>query len=183
MEKITTCNCMHRFGVESADRLEWRNWTPGTEYVKSYSLKNVSSDKTLQITYKQTASKAFSMDFPEPFKLRPGMSQSLKVSSSKRLWASYADACVACMCPCMRRGPCTKYVPRPQVAACHACRGRGRPDMHDANAQGRRPRGIYVHACPRPRAGRGRGRCDSPRSEAESSIFCARMTLPRFHKW
>eukprot|EP00955_Chlamydomonas_euryale_P058608 357125-Chlamydomonas_euryale.AAC.3 len=50
------------------------------------------------------------------------------------------------------------------------------------NARGRGPRGIYMHACPRPRAGQGRGRRDGPRSEAESSMFCARMTLPRFHK-
>jgi hypothetical protein len=71
--------CLHRFGLECADHLEWRNWTAGTEYTKNYLLKNVSTEKTLQITYKQTASKSFSMDFPEPFKLRPGMSQALKV--------------------------------------------------------------------------------------------------------
>eukprot|EP00955_Chlamydomonas_euryale_P104575 365576-Chlamydomonas_euryale.AAC.9 len=49
------------------------------------------------------------------------------------------------------------------------------------NARGRRPRGIYVHACPRPRAGQGRGRRDRPRTEAETSMFCARVTQPRFH--
>eukprot|EP00955_Chlamydomonas_euryale_P109618 365942-Chlamydomonas_euryale.AAC.79 len=53
--------------------------------------------------------------------------------------------------------------------------------MH-VNARGRRPRGIYVYACPRPRAGRGPGRRNRPTPEAESSMFCARMTLPRFHK-
>eukprot|EP00955_Chlamydomonas_euryale_P057124 356669-Chlamydomonas_euryale.AAC.4 len=49
------------------------------------------------------------------------------------------------------------------------------------NARGRRPRGIYVLACPRPRVGRSRGRCDRPRAEAETSMFCARMAQPRFH--
>eukprot|EP00955_Chlamydomonas_euryale_P073127 361622-Chlamydomonas_euryale.AAC.3 len=54
------------------------------------------------------------------------------------------------------------------------------------NAPGRRPRGIYVHACRRQRAGRGRGRRDRPRPEAETSMFCARITQPRFYirgKW
>eukprot|EP00955_Chlamydomonas_euryale_P119014 366570-Chlamydomonas_euryale.AAC.3 len=46
---------------------------------------------------------------------------------------------------------------------------------------GRRPRGIYVHACPRPRACRARGRRDMPRAESETSMFCARMTLSRLH--
>eukprot|EP00955_Chlamydomonas_euryale_P093828 364809-Chlamydomonas_euryale.AAC.15 len=42
--------------------------------------------------------------------------------------------------------------------------------MH-VNARGWRPRGIFVHACPRPRASRGRGRRNRPRPEAETSIF------------
>ncbi|KAG1664126.1 hypothetical protein FOA52_011949 [Chlamydomonas sp. UWO 241] len=79
------------FGIECADHLEWRNWTAGTEYTKSYLLKNVSTDKTLQITYKQTASKSFSMDFPEPFKLRPGMSQALKVTFRPLKLQQYSD--------------------------------------------------------------------------------------------
>ena len=66
------------FGLECADALEWRNWTPGTEYSKNYVVKNVSTE-TVRISYKQTASKAFSMDFPETIKLRPGMSHALKV--------------------------------------------------------------------------------------------------------
>eukprot|EP00955_Chlamydomonas_euryale_P103827 365526-Chlamydomonas_euryale.AAC.7 len=39
---------------------------------------------------------------------------------------------------------------------------RPRTCMH-VNARGRRPMGFCVHACPRPRAGRGRGRRDRPR--------------------
>eukprot|EP00955_Chlamydomonas_euryale_P116849 366442-Chlamydomonas_euryale.AAC.14 len=48
-------------------------------------------------------------------------------------------------------------------------------------AGGRRPEasGIYVHACPRPRAVQGRGKRDRPRPEAETSMFCARVTQPR----
>eukprot|EP00955_Chlamydomonas_euryale_P076122 362553-Chlamydomonas_euryale.AAC.1 len=47
--------------------------------------------------------------------------------------------------------------------------------MH-VNARSRRPRGIYVHACPRPRADRGQGKRDRPRPAAETSMFYARMT-------
>eukprot|EP00955_Chlamydomonas_euryale_P015447 165358-Chlamydomonas_euryale.AAC.8 len=49
------------------------------------------------------------------------------------------------------------------------------------NARDQRMRGIDMHACPRPKADRGQGRCDKPRPEAETSMFCARTTLPRFH--
>jgi len=42
--------------------------------------------------------------------------------------------------------------------------------------------GIYVHACPRSQAGVCLGRRDRPRQYAERSMFCARMTLPRFHE-
>eukprot|EP00955_Chlamydomonas_euryale_P079879 363353-Chlamydomonas_euryale.AAC.14 len=58
---------------------------------------------------------------------------------------------------------------------------RPRTCMH-VHARGRRPRGIYVHACPRLRASRGQGSRDRPRMETKSSMFCARITLPRFHK-
>lgn len=64
--------------MDSPDRLEWRDWVPGTEYIKQLVVKNVSTN-TVKVKYKQTASKAFSMDFPEPIKLRPGMSVPLKV--------------------------------------------------------------------------------------------------------
>ncbi len=67
-----------RFGLDIPDTLEWRNWKPGTEYSKNLMCKNVST-KTIKLKYKQTASKAFSMGFPEPIKLRPGMSHPLQV--------------------------------------------------------------------------------------------------------
>eukprot|EP00955_Chlamydomonas_euryale_P052027 355040-Chlamydomonas_euryale.AAC.17 len=82
---------------------------------------------------------------------------------------------------------------------------RSRPIMPAEAETGMRPRtcmhvnaprppasGIYVHACPGPRAGQGRGRRDRPRSEAEASMigrdrpeaetsmFCSKMTQPRF---
>ena len=71
---------INRFGLETSpgDQLDFRQWSPGNEYVKSLVLKNVSNS-TIKFRYKQTASKAFSMDFPELIKLRPGMSQALKV--------------------------------------------------------------------------------------------------------
>eukprot|EP00955_Chlamydomonas_euryale_P049537 354275-Chlamydomonas_euryale.AAC.5 len=56
---------------------------------------------------------------------------------------------------------------------------RPRTCMH-VNAQGQRPRGMYVHACPRSQAGLGLGRHDRPRPAA-SHMVCARTSLPRFH--
>eukprot|EP00955_Chlamydomonas_euryale_P029611 311946-Chlamydomonas_euryale.AAC.1 len=44
-----------------------------------------------------------------------------------------------------------------------------------------RSEAMYMHAYLRPRAGQGRGRRDRPRPEAETSMFCARTTQPRFH--
>lgn len=82
----------HRLGIDCADRLDWRNWVPGTEYVKHLVVKNVSTS-TVKVKYKQTASKAFSMDFPEPIKLRPGMSVPLKVGGQPGIAASIGGCC------------------------------------------------------------------------------------------
>lgn len=76
--------------MECPDQLEWRGWTPGTEYQKNYAIKNISTD-TLRITYKQTASKAFSMDFAEVIRLRPGMSLPLKVVFRPLKMQQYSD--------------------------------------------------------------------------------------------
>ncbi len=72
------------FGIDVPDLLEWRNWKPGTEYRKDLVCKNVST-ATIKIKFKQTASKAFSMGFPEPIKLRPGMSCPLQVRARIKL--------------------------------------------------------------------------------------------------
>ncbi len=61
--------------------------------MKQLVLKNVST-AALKIRYKQPVSKAFSMDFPEPFKLRPGMSHPLKVCCGARGAAGHAGCLV-----------------------------------------------------------------------------------------
>eukprot|EP00955_Chlamydomonas_euryale_P113853 366239-Chlamydomonas_euryale.AAC.5 len=53
--------------------------------------------------------------------------------------------------------------------------------MHAYTSRGQRPRGMCVHACLRPRANQGRGKGGRLRPKAETSMFCARVTLPRFH--
>lgn len=93
-----------RFGLDSPDLLEWRNWQPGTEYVKSLTLKNVSTN-TIKVHYKQTASKTFSMDFPEPFKLRPGMSHALKVWQDAPCMLCSLATCMACALALIRLVP------------------------------------------------------------------------------
>ena len=53
------------YGIDCADILEWRMWTPGGEYTLSLNMKNVST-KPLKLKYKLPATKYFSMDFPSP---------------------------------------------------------------------------------------------------------------------
>ena len=67
------------YGIDCADILEWRMWTPGGEYTLSLNMKNVST-KPLKLKYKLPATKYFSMGFPEPIKLSPGMSFPVKVT-------------------------------------------------------------------------------------------------------
>jgi len=67
------------WGVDCAEALEWRGWEPGGEYVRSLHVKNVST-KTLKVKYKLPATKYFSMEFPEPIKLSPGMSATVDVT-------------------------------------------------------------------------------------------------------
>ena len=67
------------WGIDCAESLEWRGWEPGGEYVRSLVVKNVST-KTLKVKYKLPATKYFSMEFPEPIKLSPGMSATVDVT-------------------------------------------------------------------------------------------------------
>eukprot|EP00955_Chlamydomonas_euryale_P084096 363925-Chlamydomonas_euryale.AAC.17 len=81
--------------------------------------------------------------------------------------------------------PCTKHSSRPRVEAYYACRGQGLPEAKDMHMHARKCPGaggmhVYVHACRRPRAGLGLGRRTRPRSEAKTSMFCARMNVPGF---
>lgn len=71
---------LHRLGIDCVSQLEWRSWQPGTEYPKNLYIKNVSLN-SLKLTYRQSNSKAFTMDFAEAFTLRPGMSTSIKVGT------------------------------------------------------------------------------------------------------
>ena len=94
--------------MDCIEQLEWRNWQPGTEYYKNLVLKNVTTT-TVKVKYKQTHSKAFSMEFPEPIKLRPGMSHSLKVSSSS---SAVGSGRAACMPPWGCTRGCASGLPR-----------------------------------------------------------------------
>jgi cilia- and flagella-associated protein 65 len=67
-----------RSGLQCPEQVEFKDWQLGGEYIKSILVKNVSV-KTIKFKYKQPASKAFSMDFPELIKLSAGMNCTLKV--------------------------------------------------------------------------------------------------------
>ena len=68
------------FGVECVQAMEWRNWRPGKEYERTLVLKNVGT-KSIRIKYQLPATKYFSMDFPEPTKIGPGLTWAVKVLS------------------------------------------------------------------------------------------------------
>ena len=70
--------CWCRFGIECPDELEWRNWQPGGDYVRTLVVKNVSQ-QIQKISYRLPASKVFSMGYPVPLKLSPGMSYPIRV--------------------------------------------------------------------------------------------------------
>ena len=66
-------------GVDCAELLEWRQWDAGGEYVKDLLVKNVGG-KSIKLKYRLPATKYFSMEFPEPIRLSPGMSCTVPVT-------------------------------------------------------------------------------------------------------
>ena len=68
-----------RFGLDCADRLEWRGWQPGGEYECTLLIRNAST-RTVTLRYRLPSSKVFSMAFPEAVKLVAGMSFGAKVT-------------------------------------------------------------------------------------------------------
>lgn len=66
-------------GVDCAELLEWRQWEAGGEYVKDLLVKNVGG-KSIKLKYRLPATKYFSMEFPEPIRLSPGMSCTVPVT-------------------------------------------------------------------------------------------------------
>jgi len=88
---LTKDQRIRRFGVSCVDGLEWRaGWEPGGEYTKQLVIKNVST-KAMKISYKLPDSKYFSMAFPEPIQLTPGLSKSLQVIFRPVLLEAYDD--------------------------------------------------------------------------------------------
>jgi len=67
------------FGLECVQAMEWRNWRPGKEYERTLVLKNVGT-KSIRIKYQLPATKYFSMDFPEPTKIGPGLTWTVKIT-------------------------------------------------------------------------------------------------------
>jgi cilia- and flagella-associated protein 65 len=76
--RISPC-CLFRFGIDCVDKLEWRGWAPGGEYSKVLNVRNIST-KTIRFKYRLPRNKQFSMGFPEPVQLRPGLCCPLRVT-------------------------------------------------------------------------------------------------------
>lgn len=66
-------------GLSLPEALVWRHWAPGGEYTRKLVIKNVSTH-AIRFNYKLNQTKVFSMDFPEPVRLSPGMTYALKAS-------------------------------------------------------------------------------------------------------
>ena len=63
----------------SPECIEWKHWQAGGEYTRTFVVKNVSK-KSQRLKYKLPATKYFSMEFPEPINLSPGMSQTVTIT-------------------------------------------------------------------------------------------------------
>jgi hypothetical protein len=81
------------FGLECPERVDWKGWRPGGEYIKTITIKNVSP-KTVKFKCKQPTSKAFSMEFSEYIMLSAGMHYHLKVRAGAHQPAG-ATSCAA----------------------------------------------------------------------------------------
>lgn len=68
----------HIYGIDTADALVWSKWTPGGEYLRTLTVRNITAT-TQKLQYKLPASKYFTMDYPVPLKLAAGTSVSLQV--------------------------------------------------------------------------------------------------------
>nr|CEL64593.1 TPA: hypothetical protein BN1204_004800 [Neospora caninum Liverpool] len=67
------------FRIDCEDELVWTEWRVGRESTKRLLLKNVATEHQT-IHYKLPRSRAFSLPFPEPLRLAPGMTKTLLVS-------------------------------------------------------------------------------------------------------
>eukprot|EP00879_Flechtneria_rotunda_P014241 GHRR01014878.1.p1 GENE.GHRR01014878.1~~GHRR01014878.1.p1 ORF type:complete len:127 (+),score=36.26 GHRR01014878.1:576-956(+) len=67
-------------GLEVPKHLQWQKWQSGGEFVKQLMVKNVST-QAVRFTYKLLPSNSpFSVQFPEMYKLSPGMTAIIKAS-------------------------------------------------------------------------------------------------------
>ncbi|KAJ9469647.1 hypothetical protein DIPPA_02160 [Diplonema papillatum] len=81
-----------RFGVDCLDKVTWKNWAPGGEYVASIDLTNCRP-KLQVLQYKLPQQKAvFFLEFPEPITLSSGMRCSIRVSFRPTRLAPFTDS-------------------------------------------------------------------------------------------
>eukprot|EP00743_Colponemidia_sp_Colp-15_P004902 GILK01005283.1.p1 GENE.GILK01005283.1~~GILK01005283.1.p1 ORF type:complete len:1742 (+),score=283.35 GILK01005283.1:94-5319(+) len=89
-EILTREQRARRYGVDCGNDLLWKDWVPGGEIVKKLIIKNVSK-KTQNLKYTLPVTKYFSMEYPEPIKLHPGMSKTVSISFRPIRLEPYAD--------------------------------------------------------------------------------------------
>ena len=79
-------------GISCEDSLTWLGgtWRPGGEFVRELRLRNTTT-RTLHVRYALPATKVFSMAFPEPLALPPGITETLEVRFRPLQWAEQRD--------------------------------------------------------------------------------------------
>lgn len=68
-----------KHGLVVASRIEWKNWQPGSEYIKHVLIKNTQL-KMQKITYEIPESRFFTTLYPKPIILNAGTSYSLPIT-------------------------------------------------------------------------------------------------------
>jgi glycogen debranching enzyme len=69
----------NEYGIDCGPDLLWKGWSVGGEYTKKLVIRNIST-RTIEIKCRIPASVDFFMEFPEWFKLSPGVSQAINVT-------------------------------------------------------------------------------------------------------
>jgi hypothetical protein len=80
------------YGLECEERIEWggSTWQPGTEYLKTLHLRNVST-KSIHVRYALPGRKEFLMAFPDPITIPPGITKPLEVRFRPTKWEELED--------------------------------------------------------------------------------------------
>jgi cilia- and flagella-associated protein 65 len=88
--RLNALDVLCSFGLDCVEKLVWKGWKPGGEYLRTVTVRNVSVS-AVRLKYKLPSTKYFSMGFPEPINLVPGMSHAIQITFRPVKMAPYDD--------------------------------------------------------------------------------------------